>query len=141
VIFNHPSHRFHSIYGTIVTIAVVNTFLVFWSYNFPSSLNPLLALSLSAVITSISLWSVFNRVNKLKQDVYRAMKPVRQQQVAGHDIGRTMTRMQLAKQELGEKKWASMTTQERTEYVNAKSTERRPKKKPEDAQEETGGDK
>ena len=123
--------KFHVIYGTMITVVAVNVIAFVGQYGFPYIVNPTVAQSLSLVITLISLWSVMTRIRRLKYDVYRSMKPVRKQNVSGHEVGRTMTEMQQAKKELGAKKWDGMTTGERAEYVKSKRAEAKPKKEEE----------
>ncbi len=120
--------KFHVIYGTMITVAVLNVVMFVGQYKFPHILDPAMAQSLAFGITLISLWSVMTRIRRLKHDVYRSMKPVRQQKVSGHEVDRTMTGMDQARQELGAKKWDAMTTAERSEYVNSKRVKPKPQK-------------
>lgn len=121
-------NKFHVIYGTMITIAVVNVAMFIVQYRFPHLMDPAYAQPLSFVITLISLWSVMTRIRRLKYDVYRSMKPVRQQKVSGHEVERAMIGMEKARQELGAKKWDAMTEAEKAEYVNSKRAKAKPQK-------------
>ena len=122
-------NKFHVIYGTMITIAVVNVAMFIVQYRFPHLMDPAYAQPLSFVITLISLWSVMTRIRRLKHDVYRSMKPVRQQKVSGHEVERAMIGMEKARQELGAKKWDAMTDAEKAEYVNSKRAKAKSKTK------------